>query len=518
MNWWSTGAVLAAMTLGAQGALAQSSVRAGTFQQELRTQFFGAPLSGVYDAELTLWDAPTLGNRVGRTIVLPSQLFIDGRVLLEMNFGGSTLTGQRRWIQLNVRRPGFGPTFFPTDRRSEVQCVGISQFALVAERVLNGGNGAPGPQGPAGPQGPIGPAGTPGPAGPAGPQGPQGERGPGGGDPGPQGPQGIPGPAGAQGPAGPAGPAGPQGPQGLQGPPGTGSGGGGPSALRLATNRTSIIEPGPVFRFTFPASSGPGDAAFDGESLFVPLLSTNNVVQVRARTGAQIRVIALGSSGAFPSTAAFDGSRVWVSALSTLTQINPETGATTQYTVGTINRTLAVAGGYVYLVGSSQLNAIPITTNDGTPARSWTIVSAGGIAPDDGAVWVSSSSSGQVLKFTGINPTATRTITTGGSPTKLFVAQGRVFVADSSQPRLFSFAADGSGSVTSVTVPEVVTALAFDGTYVITGTGSGVMSARMPSDLALVTSVSTGTRVDSIAFDGRNLWATATQASVMDKR
>jgi len=503
--------VLALLLAGAgaiaPAARAQSGIgRTGLFHQQIAILTNNQPYTGRADLQVDLFDRAVDGNRLAVSQFFFGVNIIDGIAYLPLSFGPNQFDGRRRFLDIAYRPVGFG-NFRATGPRQEVLIAGMAQYAAVAGRALSGTGSA----GPAGPQGPVGPLGPPG---PAGPQGTQGERGPGGGDPGPPG---VPGPAGPAGPAGETGPAGPLGPAG---PAGSSL-----SALRIATQKTGILDPGPAFRFSFPAQSTPGDPAFDGEFIFWPLTTSGRVSQIRARSGAEVRSINLGNSLSFPSAAAYDGTRVWVVAFSNLYRISPDDGTFVTFDGG--GRLVAVSAGYVYVANTNnQVRAVPINTTDGIASRAWTVTSPNGIAADTGGVWVASGSTGQVIRLTGIQATVTSTINTGGAPGRVVVANGRVYVADANIARIYSFASDGTGGVTTTTIPQIARAMTFDGTYLVTAFNTGVLTAwNLPSltsaAMATVPTIvngSTGAQLDSLLFDGRGIWVGSGNSNFAEKR
>lgn len=183
----SSGFVSALVALaGLVGAVAPAKAQplgtAFTYQGELSDG--GSPAAGTADLRFRLYDAASGGTQVGPTLAANAVSLTSGRFNVSLDFG-SVFTGNRLWLEIDVRKPAGSGSFVTLTGR---QSVSATPFALYA---LN-----PGPQGP---QGPAGPQGATGPQGEIGPQGATG-------------PQGV---------AGPQGPDGPQGLQGLQGPPGT---------------------------------------------------------------------------------------------------------------------------------------------------------------------------------------------------------------------------------------------------------------------------------------------------------
>jgi hypothetical protein len=503
--------VLAGLALS-PAALAQTTLaQTGLFHQQLIILEGNDPITGMVDVEVTLFDAPTGGNQIGSPQIISGVRVIDGVAFTQLAFGPGRFDGKRRWMEVNFKPSGVGSFRSVGNMRQEVTISGMAQFAAVAGSVLNGIPGPQGPQGPVGPQGPQGPKGD------TGAQGPQGDRGPGGGDPGPAGPTG---PTGPQGPAGPAGPQGDPGPAGPEGRPGFAA------TLQAATLKVGSVNSGPAFRFTFPTNSAPTESAFDGESLFIPLVGTGRISQIRARTGTQIRSIDTQNSLSFPSGAAYDGTRVWATIGSGIARINPDDGTFDFFGVGQQNRFPAVANGYVYFAspGLNQVHAVRIDTTDGTIERTWNIQAPSWIAPDaqgsgSYGVWVSSSTAGTVTRLSGTNAMPAKVFNTGGQPKKIVVAGSRVYVIDGSGARIFSFNADGSGNVTTTTIGSATfQSIVYDGQNLITLTATGVIRTLSLPDLTTISTVNIGFPADALHFDGRSVWVSSATGNFIEKR
>ena len=466
----------------------------GMVNQDLLVAPGGRPVTGTVDVQVTMYDRAFGGRQVGKSLELKGLQAVDGVANAQMNFGKDCFDGKRRYLEVRVRDP-FLSFYLPMPQRQEVHVAAMAQYAVVAQRVIDQAVGPRGPQGPQGPQGPIGP------------QGPQGETGP-------AGPAGGP-----QGPAGPQGPQGPQGPVGPQGP--AGASGAASSAVKVATLRTGPIDAGPAFRHTFAAASSPIDPAFDGEDLYVPLVTSAKVAVLKARTGKVVRTVSLNDSFAFPSGAAYDGTKVWVTTNTGVSVIDTSNGDFVDYAFGLQNRGIAITGGYVYVCSppTSMVFAIPVNTTDGMPARTWTIPTPNGIAADSTGVFVSSTSTGSVYRINGINPTATPARLTGGQPRRIVMAGDTVYVADGASNKIYSFAADGSGTVTTNTVGTATpTSMVYDGEHLIVSVQTGLVTAYRVPGLVSAGSAQLTAGTDSLVFDGRNVWVVSSFGNWMEKR
>lgn len=504
--------VLAAASLLAVAGSAQAGPRigrTGTIHEDLLVTYSGKPVTRVCNLRVQMWDSPFGGNPIGTPITLSGMYVQNGVCSTALDFGPNMFNGRRCYLEVAVEIPGITRGYVFTGMRQEVRVAALAQYAAVAGRVINGMPGATGPQGPTGPTGPAGPAGLQGAPGPTGPMGPQGADGTPGGPPGPTG---VAGPTGPVGPPGTTGPTGPTGPTGAQGP--------NVSLLKIATAKNTIIDSGPAYQLTLPGN--PGDAAYDGDSLFIPQVLLGSVAQVRARTGRIIRTIDVGGGLSFPSSAAWDGTRIWVPTIGGLVKIDPDNGQTTAFSSGSQNRWLAVSNGYVYVAspGLSQVNAVPIITTDGAPARTWTVNAPAGVASDGlNGVWVTSPTTGTVVRLTGVQASASGTMATGGQPKRIVTANGRVYVSDTVAAKIYSFNADGTGSVTSTDIgTQPISAMVFDGQYLITIVPNGTMRALNLPGLTTAFTLGLTAGIDSCVFDGRNVWFSHPTQGWIEKR
>lgn len=77
-----------------------------TYQGDLRDG--GTAVTGLYDLELRLFDAPTNGVEVAPFVSAPAVPVADGRFTVAPDFGASVFNGNERWLQLAVRPAGNG--------------------------------------------------------------------------------------------------------------------------------------------------------------------------------------------------------------------------------------------------------------------------------------------------------------------------------------------------------------------------------------------------------------------------
>jgi hypothetical protein len=108
---------------------------------------------------------------------------------------------------------------------------------------------------------------------------------------------------------------------------------------------------------------------------------------------------------------------------------------------------------------------------------------------------------------------------TGGQPRRIVVAGKTAFVADGVSAKVYSFATDGSGTVTTNTLGLAApSSMVFDGENLVVSTQAGGVTAyKLPG----LTAAATGTLdagSDSLVFDGRNTWVVNSFSNFMEKR
>jgi hypothetical protein len=455
-----SGAVLAGvLTAAAMPLLAPATASAQALAQGTITQPFvimqdGVPYNGRVDLRLHLFTARTGGTRIGNFVQLTNVNCVNGIIFPTVTFPSSGFDGSARFIQVNWRPTGTTGVFRLAGERTAVISSGYSQSVL---------GGAAGPQGPAGPAGPAGADGADGPAGPA-------------------------------------------------GPPGLSL-----NPLRLATLRNVAIESGPAFRITFAGGSGPLHPATDGQDLFVPLGTTGQVVQIQARSGRIVETHAIGASTS-PWQCAYDGTNVWVSTATGVSRINTADNSITPFVVGANNTWTAFAGGYLYVASPTNNQVYAVNTINGNILRSWVVPSPSGLAPDSGGVWVSSQSTGQVLRLAGAFADPVATVTTGGSPGRIAVVGDRIYVGDVTAPNVYSFANNGQGAVTTNAVAGNPISLVYDGQFLYAVYTTGTLQAYTIPDFSDAGSVTLGLGGGSAVFDGRSIWGVNLLDGFIEKR
>jgi hypothetical protein len=96
----------AVLLCGAGLAGAEPLGTAFTYQGQLTEA--GAPATGQYDLQFTLYDAPSGGTQVGPRLSTNAVAVSEGLFTVSLDFGAGVFTGNGRWLELSVRTNGGG--------------------------------------------------------------------------------------------------------------------------------------------------------------------------------------------------------------------------------------------------------------------------------------------------------------------------------------------------------------------------------------------------------------------------
>src|ERR1700682_198285 len=116
---------------------------------------------------------------------------------------------------------------------------------------------------------------------------------------------------------------------------------------------------------TFAVGKGPGQAAFDGSSIWVANKSSDTVTTLRASDGSSLGDFPAGSS---PSGLVFDGASIWVAdqGSSSVTQLRAGDGkALGSFTVGFSPFGVAFDGANIWVVNLGSNNVTKLRARDG---------------------------------------------------------------------------------------------------------------------------------------------------------
>lgn len=117
--------------LAGDGIRAQTALGTG-FTYQGRLTDGGAPASGSYDLQFTLFDAATGGTQVGPTVTASSQTVTSGLFTASLDFGASAFTGSARWLEIGVRPGGTSGAFTILTPRQSITPAPNALFATTA--------------------------------------------------------------------------------------------------------------------------------------------------------------------------------------------------------------------------------------------------------------------------------------------------------------------------------------------------------------------------------------------------
>jgi hypothetical protein len=109
------------------GAFAQGT--AFTYQAQLNDG--GAPASGMYDLQFTIYDLATGGSAVGATLTNGAVGVTNGLFAVRLDFGPGAFNGAQRWLEIGVRTNGPGAFLILSPR----QAITPTPYAITARNV-----------------------------------------------------------------------------------------------------------------------------------------------------------------------------------------------------------------------------------------------------------------------------------------------------------------------------------------------------------------------------------------------
>jgi hypothetical protein len=166
-----------------------------------------------------------------------------------------------------------------------------------------------------------------------------------------------------------------------------------------------------------------------------------------------------------------------------------------------------------------------VVTDTPTVEQSWSINGPAVMASSETGVWVGTDM-GQLIRLSGTTAGAASTFSLP-SPERIegmVVALGRVYAFVSPSRNLLVVNADGTGTLQSVTMPNDIVALAFNGEHLIMSshdgsTGTAFVSALSLPDLTVVKTITIPNDViDILTFDGKNVWIGSRSGQYLERR
>lgn len=96
------------------------------------------PANGVYDFQIRLYDAASLGSQVGNTVTVNDKTVSGGLFTVSLDFGASPFTGSGRWLEIGVRPGASSGSYTPLSPR---QALTPTPYALALPGLRTSQNG-----------------------------------------------------------------------------------------------------------------------------------------------------------------------------------------------------------------------------------------------------------------------------------------------------------------------------------------------------------------------------------------
>jgi hypothetical protein len=218
----------------------------------------------------------------------------------------------------------------------------------------------------------------------------------------------------------------------------------------------------------FSVGNKPIGLAFDGSSMWVANLNSDNVMKLRASDGEILGTYAVGS---LPAEIAFDGANVWV----------------TNFGSGSVSK---------------------LQARDGAPLGTFIVgPNPFGIAFDGANIWVANSASSSITKLRANDGANLGTFAVGGSPLGVAFDGANIWVTNHSGNNVWKLKASDGSVLGNFTVGSNAYGIAFDGANMwVANEGSNTVTKLRVSDGAVVGTYAVGNVPRSVVFDGVNIW------------
>jgi len=116
---------------------AQIFAQGTAFTYQGRLNAGGAPASGTYDLQFTVYDSAGEATVIAGPLTGPGVSVTNGLFTVSLDFGTSVFTGPARWLQIGVRTNG-AASFVPLNPRQALTPAPYAIFAATASNVVSG--------------------------------------------------------------------------------------------------------------------------------------------------------------------------------------------------------------------------------------------------------------------------------------------------------------------------------------------------------------------------------------------
>lgn len=175
--------------------------------------------------------------------------------------------------------------------------------------------------------------------------------------------------------------------------------------------------------------------------------------------------------------------------------------------VGNNPNSIIFAGGYLWTINYGPNNVSKIDINTNTVVATIAVGSNPQHASFDGThIWVTNNAGSSVSKVDINTNAVVATVTVGSAPKGIVFAENHIWVVNSGSNNVSKIDINTNTVVATITVGTTARYAAFDGTYIwVTNWGGNIYKINATTNVKTIIS-STPERVNSIIFDGTNIW------------
>lgn len=259
---------------------------------------------------------------------------------------------------------------------------------------------------------------------------------------------------------------------------------------------------------SFAVGNKPIGLAFDGASMWVANLNSDNVMKLKASDGSMLGTFSVGS---LPAGIAFDGANVWVAnyGSGTVSKLQANDGTLVgTYAVGANPFELAFDGANVWVANSGSGNITKLRANDGAQLGTFNL---GGnpqtVAIDGTSIWVTNHSGNNVWKLRPSDGAVLASYTVGSHPYGIAFDGNNMWVVNEDSNNVMKLRISDGAVLGTYSVGNVPRSIAFDGVNMwVSNAYSGDVTKLRASDGAVLGTFAVGSFPEKVAFDGANMW------------
>ena len=258
----------------------------------------------------------------------------------------------------------------------------------------------------------------------------------------------------------------------------------------------------------YAVGNKPIGLAFDGSSMWVANLNSDNVMKLRASDGANLGTFAVGS---LPAEIAFDGSNIWVTnhGSSSVSKLRASDGALVgTYAVGATPFGIAFDGTHIWVANGGSGSVTKLRANDGVNLGTFNIGGSPiGVAFDGVNIWVTNHTGNNVWKLQASNGAVLANYTVGSNAYGIAFDGANMWVANETSNTVSKLRVSDGFVLGTYPVGNVPRSVVFDGVNIwVSNAFSFDVTKLRASDGALLGTFAVGSFPEKVAFDGINIW------------